>query len=395
MNNPSQQHFDLQNTERAFAHLTNKQIRRMSRLFKLMGSNTLTTIGGKLAKFSLRIGLPIPYYFKKLLYRQFCGGENLEECSNVSRQCARRNVLINLHYGIEATDSQESWDHSFNENMKAIAWCAKTKNAISLSIKMTALISLEILQKKQENQALTREEQSAYGVFIHRIDQLSVEAKKSGIALYYDAEESWIQEEIDHLVNDLMKRYNKESATVYNTYQIYRRDKLQDFKDTINKAAHEGYIVGAKLVRGAYVVKESLYAEEHQTLNPLHDNKASVDRDFNKAVHFGIDHIAHVAMCIGSHNIESCRLALIKAKEDAIELNHPHIVFSQLCGMSDPLSNNLAHYGANVSKYMPYGRAKFLLPYLIRRAEENQSVQGQMSREYQQIHEEILRRRQR
>ena len=395
MNNPSQQHFDLQNTERAFAHLTNKQIRRMSRLFKLMGSNTLTTIGGKLAKFSLRIGLPIPYYFKKLLYRQFCGGENLEECSNVSRQCARRNVLINLHYGIEATDSQESWDHSFNENMKAIAWCAKTKNAISLSIKMTALISLEILQKKQENQALTREEQSAYGVFIHRIDQLSVEAKKSGIALYYDAEESWIQEEIDHLVNDLMKRYNKESATVYNTYQIYRRDKLQDFKDTINKAAHEGYIVGAKLVRGAYVVKESLYAEEHQTLNPLHDNKASVDRDFNKAVHFGIDHIAHVAMCIGSHNIESCRLALIKAKEDAIELNHPHIVFSQLYGMSDPLSNNLAHYGANVSKYMPYGRAKFLLPYLIRRAEENQSVQGQMSREYQQIHEEILRRRQR
>ena len=395
MNNPSQQHFDLQNTERAFAHLTNKQIRRMSRLFKLMGSNTLTTIGGKLAKFSLRIGLPIPYYFKKLLYRQFCGGENLEECSNVSRQCARRNVLINLHYGIEATDSQESWDHSFNENMKAIAWCAKTKNAISLSIKMTALISLEILQKKQENQALTREEQSAYDVFIHRIDQLSVEAKKSGIALYYDAEESWIQEEIDHLVNDLMKRYNKESATVYNTYQIYRRDKLQDFKDTINKAAHEGYIVGAKLVRGAYVVKESLYAEEHQTLNPLHDNKASVDRDFNKAVHFGIDHIAHVAMCIGSHNIESCRLALIKAKEDAIELNHPHIVFSQLYGMSDPLSNNLAHYGANVSKYMPYGRAKFLLPYLIRRAEENQSVQGQMSREYQQIHEEILRRRQR
>ena len=395
MNNPSQQHFDLQNTERAFAHLTNKQIRRMSRLFKLMGSNTLTTIGGKLAKFSLRIGLPIPYYFKKLLYRQFCGGENLEECSNVSRQCARRNVLINLHYGIEATDSQESWDHSFNENMKAIAWCAKTKNAISLSIKMTALISLEILQKKQENQALTREEQSAYGVFIHRIDQLSVEAKKSGIALYYDAEESWIQEEIDHLVNDLMKRYNKESATVYNTYQIYRRDKLQDFKDTINKAAHEGYIVGAKLVRGAYVVKESLYAEEHQTLNPLHDNKASVDRDFNKAVHFGIDHIAHVAMCIGSHNIESCRLALIKAKEDAIELNHPHIVFSQLYGMSDPLSNNLAHYGANVSKYMPYGRAKFLLPYLIRRAEENQSVQGQMSREYQQIHEEILGRRQR
>lgn len=393
MNNSSQQHFDLQNTQRAFAYLSDKQLRRMSRLFKLMGSKALTLIGGKLAKFSLRIGLPVPFYFKNLLYRQFCGGEDLEECSNVAQQCAQRNVLINLHYGIEATDSQESWDHSFNENMKAIAWCAMTKNAISLSVKMTALISLEILQKKQDNQALTNAEESAYDTFKHRIDQLTVEAKKAGIALYFDAEESWIQEEIDHLVNDLMKRHNKESATVYNTYQIYRRDKLLDFKDTVNKAAIEGFIVGAKLVRGAYVVKEALYAEQHQTLNPLHDNKESVDQDFNEAVHFGIENINQVAMCIGSHNIESCERALVKAKEDAVELNHPHIVFSQLYGMSDPLSNNLAHYGANVSKYMPYGRAKYLLPYLIRRAEENQSVQGQMSREHQQIHEEILRRK--
>lgn len=393
MNNSSQQHFDLQNTQRAFAYLSDKQLRRMSKLFKLMGSNALITLGGKLAKFSLRLGLPIPYFFKNLLYRQFCGGENLEECSAVAQQCAQRKVLINLHYGIEATDSQESWDHSFNENMKAIAWCAKTKNAISLSVKMTALISLEILQKKQENQALTHEEESAYNIFKHRIDQLSVEAKKADIALYYDAEESWIQEEIDHLVNDLMKRHNKESATVFNTYQMYRRDKLQDFKDTVNKAAVEGYVVGAKLVRGAYVVKEARYAEKHQTLNPLHDNKESVDQDFNEAVHFGIDNINQAAMCIGSHNIRSCERALAKAKEDAIELSHPHIVFSQLYGMSDPLSNNLAHYGANVSKYMPYGRAKYLLPYLIRRAEENQSVQGQMSREHQQIHDEILRRR--
>jgi proline dehydrogenase len=393
MNNSSQQHFDLQNAQRAFAYLSDKQLHRMSRLFKLMGSKALTLIGGKLAKFSLRIGLPIPYYFKNLLYRQFCGGENLEECSNVAQECAQRNILINLHYGIEATDSQESWDHSFNENMKAIAWCAKTKNAISLSVKMTALISLEILQKKQDNQALTSAEEGAYDIFKHRIGQLSVEAKKAGIALYYDAEESWIQEEIDHLVNDLMKLHNKESATVYNTYQMYRRDKLQDFKDTVNKAAVEGYIVGAKLVRGAYVVKEARYAEKHQTPNPLHDNKESVDQDFNEAVHFGIENIHQVAMCIGSHNIKSCERALAKANEDAIELSHPHIVFSQLYGMSDPLSNNLAHYGANVSKYMPYGRAKYLLPYLIRRAEENQSVQGQMSREHQQIHEEILRRR--
>ena len=393
MNNSSQQQFDLQNTQRAFAYLTDKQLRSMSRLFKLMGSNALTMLGGKLAKFSLRLGLPIPYYFKNLLYRQFCGGENLEECSNVAQQCAQRNVLINLHYGIEATDNQESWDHSFNEKMKAIAWCAKTKNAISLSIKMTALISLEILQKKQDNQALTIEEESVYDVFKNRLDQLSIGAKKARIALYYDAEESWIQEEIDHLVNDLMRRHNKESATVYNTYQIYRRDKLQDFKDTVNKAAVDGYIVGAKLVRGAYVVKEADYAERHHAVNPLHDTKASVDDDFNEAVHFGIENINQVAMCIGSHNIESCELALVKAKEDTIDLNHPHIVFSQLYGMSDPLSNNLAYYGANVSKYMPYGRAKYLLPYLIRRAEENQSVQGQMSREYQQIEEEVLRRR--
>ena len=393
MNKSSHQHFDLHNTQRAFAYLTDKQLRGMSRLFKLMGSNALTTMGGKLAKFALRLGLPIPYYFKNLLYRQFCGGENLEGCSNVAQQCAKRNVLINLHYGIEATDSQESWDHSFNENIKAIAWCAKTKNAISLSIKMTALISLEILQKKQDNRALTSEEESVYDVFKHRIDQLSIDAKKAGIALYYDAEESWIQEEIDHLVNDLMRRHNKESATVYNTYQIYRRDKLQDFKYAVNKAAVEGYIVGAKLVRGAYVVKEADYAERHHTVNPLHDNKASVDDDFNEAVHFGIENIDQVAMCIGSHNIESCELGLVKVKENAIELNHPHIVFSQLYGMSDPLSNNLAHYGANVSKYMPYGPAKYLLPYLIRRAEENQSVQGQMSREHKQIEEEVLRRR--
>ena len=143
--------------------------------------------------------------------------------SAVAQQCAQREVLINLHYGIEATDSQESWDHSFNENMKAIAWCAKTKNAISLSVKMTALISLEILQKKQDNRVLTSKEERAYKLFKERIDQLTKEAKKAGIALYYDAEESWIQEEIDHLVNDLMRRHNTETATVYNTYQIYSK----------------------------------------------------------------------------------------------------------------------------------------------------------------------------
>ncbi len=393
MTNPSHPYFDLENNQRAFEHISEKQLRRMARLFKLMGSNTLTNLGGGLAKFSLRLGLPIPFYFKNLLYNQFCGGESLDECSKVAQECAQRNVLINLHYGIEAADRQESWDHSFNENVKAIAWCAKTPNAISLSIKMTALISLEILQKKQERKALSGEEQDAYNLFTQRIDQLSSDAKKAGIALYFDAEESWIQREIDDLVNQLMQRYNRESATVYNTYQIYRRDKLNDFKEAAKKASTDGYILGAKLVRGAYVVKEAEYAERHHTVNPLHNNKASVDHDFNEAVHYSIHHIAHVAMCIGSHNIESCRLALMKATEDSKALNHPHLVFSQLYGMSDPLSNNLAHYGANVSKYMPYGQAKFLLPYLIRRAEENKSVQGQMSREHQQIVEEVLRRR--
>ena len=385
--------FDLHNTERAFAHLSHGELQKMARLFRLMASSSLTRIGGRFAKICLKLGLPLPFYIKNLLYNQFCGGEQLEDCSSVAQKCAQRNVLINLHYGIEATSTQASWDHAYNENIKAIKWCANTPNAISLSVKLTALISIDILQKKQNNKMVSTEEENAYNLFHQRIDHLCAESKKAGIAIYFDAEESWIQDEIDRLVIDLMRRYNDKSAVVFNTYQMYRFDKLAQFKQDVDEARGNNYFLGAKLVRGAYVVKEAAYAEAHGLKNPIHKNKAAVDHDFDLAVQYGIRELKHVALCIGSHNIHSCELALHEAQKQQIDLNHPHLVFSQLYGMSDPLSNNLAFYKTNISKYMPYGQVKYLLPYLIRRAEENQSVQGQMSRERRQIQKEIKRRK--
>ncbi len=153
-----------------------------------------------------------------------------------------------------------------------------------------------------------------------------------------------------------------------------------------------GYILAVKLVRGAYMEKERARAEEMNYPSPIQPDKAATDRDFNQAVDYCLYNIEEIAFVAGTHNEESvCRLAE-QLHEKGIKHNHPHVFFSQLYGMSDNLSYVLAKHDYNVSKYVPYGAVKDVVPYLIRRAQENTSVMGQVSRELDLVAKELKRR---
>ena len=252
---------------------------------------------------------------------------------------------------------------------------------------------MEILEKLHESKELTISEEKEYKTAIERIDRIAAAAAKNEISLFVDAEESWIQNPLDDLTFSLMEKYNKKKPIIYNTIQLYNKSRLSFFKNAVEMAKEKGFIYGAKIVRGAYMEKEAKRAKQKGYENPIQKSKKDTDADYNEAIKFGIAHINDVAVCIATHNEESCFLATQLLKEKGIQKKHPHIHFSQLMGMSDNLTFNLAKNGFVASKYMPYGPVKDVIPYLIRRAQENTSVSGQMGRELALISKEIKRRK--
>lgn len=384
----------FENTEVAFRHSSNSDLKRAYWLFRAINVNFLVNIGPPVTNFAMAIGLPIKRLIKATIFKHFCGGETIQECGNTIKNLSKGGVGTILDYSIEGEDDETVFDNTRDEIIRTIVRASEDIKAVPITVfKVTGVGRFSLLEKLDEGLELTLDEQSEWGKVQERVLAICEQAYKLGIPVMIDAEETWIQKTIDMLALDMMERFNKTRAIVYNTYQMYRHDKLQSLRNDYGQAVDHGFILGAKIVRGAYMEKERKRAEERGYPSPIQPNKEATDRDYDEALRFSIEHIDHVAIVAGTHNEQSCRLLAELLNDKNIDLKNPHVYFSQLLGMSDNLSFNLADAGYNVAKYVPYGPIKAVLPYLFRRAQENTAIAGQMSRELSLIVKEMKRRK--
>lgn len=384
---------DFTNTEIAFSDKTNRELKRTTWLFKIMNNPWLVDLSSNLALFSLKAKLPLSEWaIKNTIFEQFCGGENLLDCQPIIDRLYRMNILTILDYGAERKNTEEDFDHTLSETLKAIDFAASNESVPCVSTKITGLSNMKLLEKAQSGADLTQADNHALSKLKERLAQIGARASDLGVAVFIDAEESWIQDTIDDLADEMMAEFNKQRAAVYNTVQLYRHDRLEFLKASHDKARASDYILGMKLVRGAYMDKERERAEEKGYTSPIHLDKPAVDRDYNEAIRYVVDNYESIASCNASHNWASNALQAQLIDDKGIYKNHPHLNFCQLFGMSDNITYNLADKGYNVAKYLPYGPVKEVMAYLIRRAQENTSVSGDMSRELRLLSEEIKRR---
>lgn len=381
------------NTEIAFKYRTDKELKQARFLFGSMSSPSLTSIGIGLAKFAISWSLPVKGLIKKTIFNQFCGGETMEEAAQTSEMLAPYNVGVILDYGVEGKQSEADFDKAVPEFVKAIKYAASKKNIPFISIKITGFARFALLEKKHEDHTLSAQEQDEWLRVHKRIDTICSEAAKDGVMVLIDAEETWIQNAVNTLAESMMEQYNLKQAVVYNTYQLYTKAALPYLKTSFQAAQEKGYILGAKLVRGAYMEKERERGMKMGYPSPIHPNKAATDKDYDEAVIFCLERLDKLAVFIGTHNEKSCFMAAKYMEEHEINHASERVWFSQLYGMSDNISFNLAHEDYNVAKYLPYGPVEDVMPYLMRRAQENTSVAGQTGRELMLINKELKRRK--
>jgi proline dehydrogenase len=385
---------DLNNTQIAFAYKTNRELVYDYEIFRLINQAWLVKTGTRIASRLLRMGIkaPLSIAMKPTVYAVFCGGDTLNASAKKINKLHEYGVKSILDFGVEGKESEKDFERTCSAIREAIFF-ARNNNAVDIVCsKFSGLIPFTILEKLHAGLPLSNKEQDVYERSKEKIYHLAKTAFEHGVSLFVDAEESWIQRPLDDLTLDLMSKYNKEKPIIYNTVQLYRKDRLDFFQKAVEHARQAGFIYAAKLVRGAYLEKEAQRADRMNYENPIQDSKADTDRDYNAAVAFAIDHIEQVAVCVATHNEESTMLAARQMAAGGLPKNHPHIHFSQLLGMSDNISFNLAKEGYNASKYMPYGPVKDVIPYLIRRAQENTPA-GQMGRELKLLKMEIERRK--
>lgn len=380
------------NTKIAFENKNNTQLRKAYWLFKFMGINWLTKIGAVLLKIALFLRLPVKGLVKITVFEHFCGGESIEECETRIQELANFNVKTILDYSAEGKETDEDFDLSMGKAVASIERAKKDTNVPFCVFKVTALMPFEVLKKVSAKEELSEQETLDYQKGRNRIDIICQNAANAGIPLMIDAEESWIQDAIDEIALIMMHRYNRDSAVVYNTAQMYRHDRLEYLKELYRQSVIEGFYIGMKVVRGAYMEKERERAARKGYPSPIQPDKAATDTDYNLAITFCVEHLDKFAICCGTHNEASSQLLteLIEAK--GLHRDDKRLFFSQLLGMSDHISFNLSKKDYNVSKYVPYGPVAEVMPYLIRRADENTSIAGQTGRELRLIQEELDRR---
>ncbi|MDB5014437.1 MAG: proline dehydrogenase [Daejeonella sp.] len=384
---------DFNNTEIAFRSKSNIDLERAYWLFKIISVHFLSKVGPPITSFAIKIGLPIKPLIKATIFKHFCGGETIEECENAIKTLAEGGVGTILDYSVEGEEDEIVFDETCREICRTIDK-ARTDSRVSLSVfKITGLIHTNILEKLSAKEALADDELQRFQRAKSRVAVICKMASDYEVKIMIDAEESWIQNAIDAIALEMMRKFNKFQPIVYNTYQLYRNDILETLKSNFNMAKREGFYLGAKIVRGAYMEKERLRAEENGYPSPIHATKLATDADYDAAVRFCIDNLDELATVVGTHNEASCRLVIDLVADKKISPKHPHLVLSQLLGMSDNFSFNLANAGFNVAKYVPYGPVKAVLPYLFRRAKENTSIAGQASRELDLIVREKKRRK--
>ncbi|MBU0694989.1 MAG: proline dehydrogenase family protein, partial [Bacteroidetes bacterium] len=345
-------------------------------------------------KAALAIRIPISGLIKATIFKQFCGGETINECTSTIEKLADVGVGTILDYSVEGEEDEDAFDQTEKEIIYTIKKAVELPQAIPFCVfKVTGLARFGLLEKINDKVDLKEFEKLEWKKALNRIEEICKTAYEAQKHIMIDAEESWIQDVIDDVAIEMMRKFNKEKAIVFNTYQLYRHDKLSSLIVDEALARTEGFYLGAKLVRGAYMEKERKRAAEMDYTSPIQPDKTSTDKDYNAAVDFCLENISHVSFVAGTHNQHSCQLLADEMELKGIEPKHPHVYFSQLLGMSDNLSFNLSNAGYNVAKYVPYGPLKAVLPYLFRRAEENTAIAGQMGRELKLISKEMKRRK--
>ncbi|MFT7157638.1 MAG: proline dehydrogenase [Parvicella sp.] len=385
---------NFSNTETAFKSKSNKELRKASFLFKMVAKPWLVKFGKWATYVAFKLRLPVTGIIKKTIFSQFCGGENIEECASKVNKLYASKIGTILDYSLEGKESNEDLDETCQEVIDTMER-AKDEAAIPFTVfKPSGISKFSILEKANESaDNLSEEDRIDFDLFIDRLDQICKKAADLGVSVLVDAEDSWIQGTIDRETEKMMFKYNHTQAIVINTIQLYRHDRLQYLKDLHDRCKRKDVFCGVKLVRGAYIEKERLRAAEKGYVDPIHINKEACDRDYNLALEFCVNHIESTLTVAGSHNEESAAHLSKLMEENSIQKNHPNIYFAQLLGMSDHISYNLAAEGHNICKYVPYGPVKEVMPYLIRRAQENTSVAGQMGRELALISQEMKRRK--
>ena len=383
----------LDNTKNGFILKSNFELKKAYILFKVISSRTLTNLGKNLLELSLKLKLPVLFIVRATVFRQFCSGENLQESYETVKKLNKKNVKSYLHYSVEGLENEKTYDNSLNEVVKSIEFAA-SKDILNYTVfKPTAVASSVILNKVTEEKELSSFEKGLYIRIVDRFDIICKTAFENQIKILVDAEESWLQDAIDDIVLKMMIKYNTDSTIVYNTSQMYRHDRLKYLRELKKKSIENNFQIGIKLVRGAYIEKENKRAKKYNYKSPICESKHATDTNFNEGANFILSNLDNFSLFCGSHNEKSIYNILDIMRESKMENNNPKIWFGQLYGMSDNISFNLAEEGYNVIKYLPFGPIKEVIPYLIRRAEENTSVKGQTSRELELIKKELKRRK--
>jgi proline dehydrogenase len=395
----------FEDTKTAFAYKTNAELKRAKLLFQTMGKPWAVRPGLWLTPIALKIGLPVKGLIRKTIFSQFVGGETLDETAAVAKKLGEFNVQVILDYGVEGKEGEKNFDKATEEFIKVIRYAATQPNIPFMSVKLTGFSRFELLEKIHSHakyndivrgiipvEKLNTEEKVEWERVVARLYKICKVASESNIGVLVDAEESWIQHPVDAVTTQMMQQFNTQKVTVFNTAQLYRKDKLQYLKDSAEFAKENQFILGMKLVRGAYMEKERERASELNYPSPINDTKQDTDNEYNAALEFSINPENKISIVIGSHNEYSNLLAVQLMEKYGLPHRDSRIHFSQLYGMSDNITFNLAKAGCHVSKYLPFGPIKDVIPYLMRRAQENSSVSGQTGRELGLIKKEIKRR---
>ena len=381
------------NTQVAFSLKSDTELDRAYFLFKMIDNQPLVRIGTAVTNFALKANLPVEGLIRATVFDHFCGGVNEDDCLSVVDKMYTKGVSSVLDYSVEGKEEENQFDAALEMTLKTIEF-AKERKAIPFAVfKPTGFGRFELYEKIGEQTALNADEQAEWNRVVARFDLVCSEAHKKNVALLIDGEETWMQDAADDLVTDMMRKYNKEKAIVFNTLQLYRWDRLDYLKKLHEKAKNEGFFIGMKLVRGAYMEKEIARAIEKGYPSPICETKEATDKNYDDTVRYMADHLGMMSIFAGTHNELSTYKLMDIMKEKGINNNDDRFWFGQLYGMSDNISYNLAANGYNVAKYLPFGPVKDVMPYLIRRAEENTSVAGQTSRELSMIKSERNRRK--
>lgn len=381
------------NTQIAFALKSDTELNRAYLLFKLIANQSLVSIGTAVTKFALKAHLPVEGLIRATVFDHFCGGINEVDCLTVVDKMYTKNVSSILDYSVEGKENEAQFDAALQMTLKTIDFAADRKALPFAVFKPTGFGRFELYEKLGEGKTLDANEQAEWNRIVERFDIVCKEAHKRKIAILIDAEESWMQDAADDLVTEMMRKYNKERAIVFNTLQMYRHDRLQYLKDLHKIAQEEGFYIGMKVVRGAYMEKENERAKTKGYPTPICASKEATDINYDAGVSYMLDHLNEMAIFVGTHNEISSYKVMNAISQLGIDRNDKRIWFGQLYGMSDNISYNLAAYNYNVAKYLPFGPVRDVMPYLIRRAQENTSVAGQTNRELELIKTERNRRK--